>query len=100
MRYESDEFPKVRPFYSRTTGFCRGNCWRAGLGVVSPHPVVPLASDLAVDLDPLGHVAERIDVDRHPHRHRPRQPDTRCNDQAAVGGPDALPIRTMSVVGG
>ena len=34
-----------------------------------------------------------------PNRHRPRQPDTRCNDQAAVGGLDALPVRTVGVVG-
>ena len=57
-----------------------------------------MAGDLAVDLHPLGHVAERIDFDGHLDGHRPRELHPRRDHQAGIGGLAAAAIGSVKIV--
>ena len=73
------------------------NSRTAQVGV--PHPLVPVASDLGVGLDPRHHVAECIHGGGHPDGHAPGQPHPGSHHQTGGDGTQARAIGTVEVVG-
>ena len=73
---------------------------RIALGTVPPLGLIPLLGHLGIAINPRDGAAEGVEGGGHPYWYRPRQSGPCGHHQTGIGGADALPVRTVFVVGG